>query len=536
MKLKEYSGRNLLTLDEFLSLDKEEAVRFDFLTQGEEADRSELANSIYQELFPWFDRNTHAGDTLNTYHIAVKKYYGEYYRFLNREVQLKILKIIKKYTFHDETQIFEFEETDKDGNTYYQLCNNYQLGNLGILPINGGINPKRAQAPYFDFFDNFLNTLSNFYNNSLDKDNELEKAIYCQSSYFNQFDNNENFFNLNYLFSFVEDINQDTYYLKQLSSCQTFEEYVALATDVVKERSEELFNALHGETNETDLSQRIKNNSQLLAKKYSIDSSTATQLAKSLKLIKIRYERDKVGDEYKRAIDSVRQDYNSKITQVKGNNLRQKYSWMKWWYWLILYFLIYILRIMNPINFTLIRLLRIAFWTALVAKVIYDISFKGKKRDFEKNKETELDELRKEKWQDCEVLRRKRLTKRKIFDIKHKKVYQLRGIFPSDYVSDENIIELCNYITDKRANNFKEAYELLDKRKHRQRLEYEAERTRKAAEYEAERTRKAAEYQTQVYEATLEASKQQAISLEEQARQIEELKQEIESLNREREE
>lgn len=525
MRLKEYSGRNLLTLDEFLSLDKEEAVRFDFLTQGEEADRSELANSIYQELFPWFDRNAHAGDTLNTYRIAVKKYYGEYYRFLNREVQLKILEIIKKYTLHDETQIFEFEETDKNGNTYYQLCNNYQLGNLGILPIHGGINPKRAQAPYFDFFDSFLKTLSNFYNDSLNKENELEKAIYCQSNYFNQFDNNENFFNLNYLFSFVEDINQDTYYLKQLSSCQTFEEYVALVTDIVKKRSEELFNALHGETNETDLSQRIKNDSQLLAKKYSIDSSTATRLAKSLKLINIRYERNKVGDEYKKTIDSVKQDYNSKITQVKEKNLRQKYTWMKWWYWLILYFLIYILRIMNPINFTLIRLLRIAFWTALVAKVIYDISFKGKKRDFEKNKETELDELRKEKWKDCEVLRRKRLTERKIFDIKHEKVYQLRGIFPSDYCSDETIIELCNYITDGRAINFKEAYELFDKRKHRQHLEYEAERTRKATEY-----------QTQAYEATLRSSEQQAASLKEQTRQIEELKQEIERHNRELEE
>ena len=95
MKLKDYSGINKITLEDFLSLNEEQAVRFDFLTQGEEADRTELTNSIYHKLFPWFDEKRHAGDTINTYRIAVKKYYGKYYRFLDRRTQLEIIGIVK---------------------------------------------------------------------------------------------------------------------------------------------------------------------------------------------------------------------------------------------------------------------------------------------------------------------------------------------------------------------------------------------------------------------------------------------------------
>ena len=107
MKLSDYSGVKKITLDDFLALDEEQAVKFDFLTQGEEADRAALTNSIYHKLFPWFDEQIHAGDTLNTYRIAVKKYYGKYYRFLDRKKQLEIIAIIKKYTPHNDDQIFE---------------------------------------------------------------------------------------------------------------------------------------------------------------------------------------------------------------------------------------------------------------------------------------------------------------------------------------------------------------------------------------------------------------------------------------------
>lgn len=180
MKLTEYSGINKITLADFLALDEEQTIRFDFLTQGKEADRTELTNSIYHKLFPWFDEKNHAGDTLNTYRIVVKKYYGSYYRFLDRKKQLEIIGIIKKYTPHNSDQIFEFEAIDKNGHSYYQLCNNYQLGNFFILPVHGGINPKRARAPYNDFFDKFLIALNDFYYKNFTDTDKLKEAIVYQ--------------------------------------------------------------------------------------------------------------------------------------------------------------------------------------------------------------------------------------------------------------------------------------------------------------------------------------------------------------------
>ncbi|RMC51638.1 hypothetical protein [Lactobacillus sp. ESL0225] len=225
MKLTEYSGINKITLDDFLSLDEEQTIRFDFLTQGKEADCTELTNSIYHKLFPWFDEKNHAGDTLNTYRIAVKKYYGSYYRFLDRKKQLEIIGIIKKYTPHNSDQIFEFEATDKNGHSYYQLCNNYQLGNFFILPVHGGINPKRARVPYNDFFDKFLIVLNDFY--------------------FKNFTTYTDFIDKNYLWSFTEKVTKDNISLQKLSGKSTFEEYVLSITDIVKQRGQELYALLH---------------------------------------------------------------------------------------------------------------------------------------------------------------------------------------------------------------------------------------------------------------------------------------------------
>jgi len=98
MKLEDYVHSQTKTLEDFLELSEEQAISFDFLTQGEEPDRAVLTNEIYHEVFPWFDENVHAGDTLNTYRIAVKKFYGSYYRFLKRDQQLKIINIIKNNT------------------------------------------------------------------------------------------------------------------------------------------------------------------------------------------------------------------------------------------------------------------------------------------------------------------------------------------------------------------------------------------------------------------------------------------------------
>jgi len=249
MKLSNYSGVKKITLDDFLAFDEEQAVKFDFLTQGEEADRTELTNSIYHKLFPWFDEKFHAGDTLNTYRIAVKKYYGNYYRFLDREKQLEIIAIIKKYTPHNDDQILEFEDTDSNGKLYYQLCNNYQLGNFGILPIHGGINPKRAQKPYNDFFDEFLSILYGFYDGTLKLDNNLVKAIDYQKDYFNQFNDIDDFVEQNFLWDFFTDIDDDSATCESLSGSSSFEEYVSLVMKIVIRRGRTLYKVLHDNIN-----------------------------------------------------------------------------------------------------------------------------------------------------------------------------------------------------------------------------------------------------------------------------------------------
>ena len=258
MKLKDYSGINKITLENFLSLNEEQAVRFDFLTQGEEADRTELTNSIYHKLFPWFDEKRHAGDTLNTYRIAVKKYYGNYYRFLDRKTQLEIIGIIKKCTPHNEGQIFEFEETDKKGKPYYQLCNNYQLGNFFILPVQGGINPKRAQEPYNDFFDKFLIVLNELYNSNFKNDfkstDKLKKAIVFQKDYFKKFTNTADFIDENYLWNFTARDAEGKFSLQELSNKPTFENYLLAITDIIKQRGKKLYGALHVNDNQNTIS------------------------------------------------------------------------------------------------------------------------------------------------------------------------------------------------------------------------------------------------------------------------------------------
>ncbi|WP_415527728.1 DUF6994 family protein, partial [Dellaglioa algida] len=100
--------------------------------------------------------------------------------------------------------MFEFEAVDGNGNAYFQVCNNYQLGNFGILPIRGGINPKRAQNPYLDYFDQFLYELNSFYEGESDMNGDLQKSILDREDYFNQFNNLEGFIEKNLLWDFLE--------------------------------------------------------------------------------------------------------------------------------------------------------------------------------------------------------------------------------------------------------------------------------------------------------------------------------------------
>ncbi|XHW47071.1 hypothetical protein ABVB09_05175 [Streptococcus dysgalactiae subsp. equisimilis] len=63
MKLEDFQTYPFKSLQEYIS-DKDRAVKFSFLLQGDEPDRSELTKLIYSEIFEWYNENEHSGDTL----------------------------------------------------------------------------------------------------------------------------------------------------------------------------------------------------------------------------------------------------------------------------------------------------------------------------------------------------------------------------------------------------------------------------------------------------------------------------------------
>lgn len=243
-----YSHGKPMTLTDFLRMNEETAVQFDFLTQGVEPDRCSLMESIYQRIFPWYDNKLEAGDTLNTYRIAIRKYYGRGYRYLRREEQLRILDIIRENTSHSPNQIFEIEETDARGNLYYQVCNNYQLGNFGVMPIRGGINPKRSFAPYLDFFDSYLKEVNAFYSDQLSSANRLARAIDLQQNYFKSFGSMSNFLDANMMMDFIREA-ESGFEMVPLSECKNFEEYVGEVTTIVSRRSKYIWHKLQESNN-----------------------------------------------------------------------------------------------------------------------------------------------------------------------------------------------------------------------------------------------------------------------------------------------
>lgn len=248
MKLEDFQTYPFKSLQEYIS-DKDRAVKFSFLLQGDEPDRSELTKLIYSEIFEWYKENEHSGDTLITYRTAIfRKYYGKSYRNLSRDKQNEILDIIKSYTHCDEDFPFEFELEYKE-KTVYQICNNYQIGNFGIFP-KGRINPKRAQSPYNDYFDLTLSVIWELYDGTLTPDDEFKKAILDEKEYFNQFEDFETFLSENFLTVFFDDEG----YLIRLSEIDSFEEYVRMSNQIIYTRGIAILNYLQSRyTNNNNL-------------------------------------------------------------------------------------------------------------------------------------------------------------------------------------------------------------------------------------------------------------------------------------------
>ena len=225
-------------VQEYIS-DKEKAIKFSFLLQGKEPDRSDLIKLIYKDIFEWYDDKEHSGDTLITYRTAIlRKFYGKSYSKLSRDKQLEILGIIKSYTEHNDDFPFEFELEEEE---VYQICNNYQIGNFGIFPKKGGINPKRAQSPYNDYFDLALLVIWDLYDGTLTLDDEsddksnvkfFKQAILDKKEYFDQFKDFETFLSENFLTVFFDDKG----YLIRLSEIDNFEEYVKISNQIIYNR------------------------------------------------------------------------------------------------------------------------------------------------------------------------------------------------------------------------------------------------------------------------------------------------------------
>ena len=232
LKLKDIrkDTRTIPNVQEYIS-DKEKAIKFSFLLQGDAPDRSDLTKLIYKDIFEWYDDKVHSGDTLITYRTAIlRKFYGKSYSKLSRDKQYEILGIIKSYTEHNDDFPFEFE-LDSEEEEVYQICNNYQIGNFGIFP-KGSINPKRAQSPYNDYFDLALSEIRNLYDGTLTPDDNFKKAILDEKEYFDQFKDFETFLSENFLTVFFDDEG----YLIRLSEIDNFEEYVRISNQIIYNR------------------------------------------------------------------------------------------------------------------------------------------------------------------------------------------------------------------------------------------------------------------------------------------------------------
>lgn len=526
MELSGYIKPSPKSLNDFLSLDENQALKFDFLTQGINAEKTELANSIYQKIFPWFNEKDCTGNKLFTYQEAVKKYYGSEYEDLDRKTQLEITDIIKKHTLFDEDQIFEFTDTDENENNRYHLCDNNQIGNLWILPVKGEIGLKRAQKPYCNFIDQFLHVLADFYLGNLEPDDELKEAISNQRDYFYYFNNLDNFCNLNYLFSLFDDNLQNT---KKLTERSTFEKYVSLATSFIKKRGQKIIAALRNDNSEekvinfpeNSLYQKIAKNSKTLEEHYPIDQETALQTAQLMEYLEVIINQGKITDRYQKKVDTLTFDVNSQIQEEESRQLVKKFAWTRWWHWLLLYFIVLpLLEHLFPTLLYVRPLLKFVFWGALIAKTVYDIYFSRKKTNLVNEQQKKIANLEKEEGRNAIQIEKNYEKEIDVYRNKYQDELLFINLVPVSFRNDEDVAHLVDIILEKRAINYQQAYALLEEYKHRQKLEEEARRSADAAEA-------AAAYERQTAEAVETNVQKLEAELEKQTRKLEDLKWEV---------
>ncbi|KRN03729.1 hypothetical protein FC86_GL000840 [Holzapfeliella floricola DSM 23037 = JCM 16512] len=250
MLLTEYINNKTITIDTFKK-DKRYAIRYDFLKESIRPDNSKLIRAINATLFSWYDSKIHTGDSMNTYRMAIKYFYKKSFTNLDRECQLKIIKIIRQKGQYNDNHLFEFDDINDKSKRY--ICNNYQLGNFIFFPstfkvcdckekciCSYKINPCRSYNPYNDFFDKFLKELKRFYQNTLPSKTNLQKATHRANSFFNYFNNFEDYINKNFLNDYLDKRGN----IIALSEKKNFEEYVEAASSIIQARGRKMLSCL----------------------------------------------------------------------------------------------------------------------------------------------------------------------------------------------------------------------------------------------------------------------------------------------------
>lgn len=522
MNLNKYSSETQrLTIEEFLELPQDKAIQYDFLRQGDEPDRSSLINEIYHLIFPWYDETKHAGDTLNTYRLAVMKYYGKSYRFLDRATQLKIIDIIATYTPHNENYLFEFEEIDKNGNKYYQLCNNYQLGNFGILPKRYGINPKRAQKPYSDFLDEFVLVIFDFFTNQdFLADDSLKKSVQMQEEYFNNFSDFKNFVDSNFLLDSLLTLTEEgseEYEIYRLSTSKSFEEYVKVATRIIEVRGSLIWKFLHPNDSDLEVSvssydyeSRLEQIKLSFEQQYSVDADTALNIAKMQLL------REYLNDE-KSIIQQRDTDLSTNSAQLarvidieEHKSISKERSWKKWLSWIALGILgitLYRAKNYHATHYENVNHLLIAtkhwvtvyylynflvwvFWIVVILALIYHHILTKKEQHryqlFQEEKQDKINDLQKNFENEQEKIRNYYNRSLKTHEQKNNEILNFRNIMPPEYANSSSISAIIELILRGRADNIKESYAVMDNLIHQRNMESAANQSAYYARQRAE--------------------------------------------------
>lgn len=242
----------LLKLEQYLKLDREYALKYDFYLEqsSKDCDRVPLMIEIYKKAFNLnnIDYIPNCGDTMNTYRskilIDTNTFPKEHFDLTNRKRRSfsnlknkkKAINIIKKHSSVNLDHSFF--------NNYGELNNNYQIGNFIVLPTKTtlvgnksiSINSERAMSPNYDIFSNYLQDLNLFMSGKGVKivNQKLNFLFELNKDYYLQFKSFDNYIIENYLEDYF-----DSNGIIDLYSMD-FEMYCNVINKIIENRSKKI--------------------------------------------------------------------------------------------------------------------------------------------------------------------------------------------------------------------------------------------------------------------------------------------------------